>query len=232
MAQLLEADYRVLRHDLRGAGQSAPTHEPFTMEDHAADLQRLIAETTLLPPRLIVGAAAGAAVAVTFAARHPSELAGLVLCAPALSVTPERQRYLAERTELAAREGMRAIVDQTLEKSFPPAAIHDAARYEAYRERFLHNDPISYGLANRALAESRADLLASSVSCPCLLLAGTHDSLRPLAHVQTVAASFSDATVEEIDSAHIMSEQAPEQLVQRILHFRDDVIRRRRRQHG
>jgi 3-oxoadipate enol-lactonase len=233
VAAALDDDFRILRYDLRGAGESARTNEPFAMEDQAADLEALIAETHLPPPFLFVGAAGGSAVAVTFAAHHQAIVKGLVLCAPALSVTTERRRYLQERSDLAAREGMRAIVDQTLEKSFPSVVIQDPARYQAYRDRFLKNDPVSYGFANRALAESTADRLASSVTCPCLLLAGRHDTLRPLDHVQTVAASFPNALVEELDSAHVMSEQAPAELARRILQFRDDIaLRGRPPEHG
>ncbi len=114
----LDDGFRVLRYDLRGAGQSGPVRTPFTMEDQAADLEALLADSKLPPPFLIVGAAAGSAVAVTFAARHPAAVSGLILCPPALNVTADRRRYLSERSELAAREGMTAIVDQTLDKSF------------------------------------------------------------------------------------------------------------------
>jgi 3-oxoadipate enol-lactonase len=220
----LEDRFRVLRYDLRGAGESDPVREPFTMEDHANDLERLIDASGLTSPFLIVGAAAGSAVAVTYAARHPADTSGLVLCAPALSVTPERRRYLTERSELAAQHGMQAIVDQTIEKSFPRVVIREMAPYQTYRARFLENDPVSYGLANRALAESTADTLASSVGCPILLLAGTHDSLRPPDHVRAVASSFPHAQVEELDSAHIISQQAPVELARRIIRFRDEAI--------
>ncbi|MGH9200275.1 MAG: alpha/beta fold hydrolase [Vicinamibacterales bacterium] len=217
-------DLRILRYDLRGAGESERASDPFTMEDQSTDLEVLIDETRLPPPYLIVGAAAGAAVAVIYAAHHPIAVKGLILCAPALSVTADRRRYLMERSELAARDGMRAIVDQTLEQSFPRLVIHDQARFQRYRERFLKTDPASYGLANRALAESTADRWASAVTCSCLLLAGTHDTLRPLDHVRVVAASFPNAQVEALDSAHIMSQQAPVELARRILRFRDEVI--------
>jgi 3-oxoadipate enol-lactonase len=220
----LDDSFRVLRYDLRGAGQSDPVRAAFTMEDQAADLEALVAASNLTPPFLIAGAAAGSAVAVIFAARHPAEVVGLILCPPALSVTSDRRRYLTERSELAAREGMRAIVDQTLDKSFPPVVIRDADRYRIYRERFLKNDSVSYGFANLALAESTADTFAQFVTCPVLLLAGKHDPLRPLDHVNGVAVRFPNARVEELDSAHIMSQQSPVELARRVTKFRDEVI--------
>jgi 3-oxoadipate enol-lactonase len=176
-------------------------------------------------PVLIAGQAAGSAIAVTFAVRHPDLVSGLVLCPPALSVTPDRRKYLADRSERARRDGMEAIVDQTLDASYPRSVIRDQDWYRAYRQQFLRNDALSYALGNGALAESTADRLATSVTCPCLLLAGTHDVLRPPDYVRAIARNFSNAFVDELNSAHIMSQQAPLELTDRIVRFRDDIMR-------
>ena len=81
-----------------GAPASPIRCTAFTMEDQAADLESLVAESNLSPPFLIVGAAAGSAVAVNIAARHPADVSGVILCPPALTVAPDRRRYLTERS--------------------------------------------------------------------------------------------------------------------------------------
>ncbi len=224
LVPMLDDRFRVLSYDLRGAGESEPVTKPYSMDDQANDLEGLVEASSLTPPFLIVGAAGGSAVAVTFAARHPEVVSGLILCPPALSVTPERSRYLNERSKLASREGMKAVVDQALEKSFPPSVIRNRDQYQTYRAHFLENDPVSYTLANRALCESTADELAASLRCPSLLLAGKHDSLRPLDHVRAVAATLPGASVEVMDAAHLVSQQAPEELARHIKRFHDDAI--------
>jgi pimeloyl-ACP methyl ester carboxylesterase len=55
-------------------------------------------------------------------------------------------------------------------------------------------------------------------------LAGKHDSLRPLDHVRAVAATLPSATVKVMDTAHLMSQQAPEELARHIKRFHDDAI--------
>ncbi len=56
-----------------------------SIRDHARDLSDLLAETGFGPVRAVLGVAAGAAIAVTFAAQGGAADA-LILCAPALSV--------------------------------------------------------------------------------------------------------------------------------------------------
>jgi len=221
---LVEREFDIVRYDQRGAGLSEKVRTPFSMADLAADLEAVIAANRLNPPVWVAGVAAGTAVAVAFAAKAHSGAAALVLCAPALSVEPDRRRYLAERSELAAREGMRAVIDATLERSFPEVVIRDRSLYENYRARFLANDPVAYGFANRALAESTVDTLVPMVACPCLLLAGAHDGLRPIAQVRALAARFPHASVEVLDSGHIMNVQAPADLAAQILRFRTAVV--------
>ena len=104
----------------------------------------------------------------------------------------------------------------------PPVVIRDAARYRTYREGFLKNDSVSYGFSNRALAESTADTFAPSgpvLSCwrgntIRFARSTTSRASQPVFHWR----------VEELDSAHIMSQQSPVNLARRILIFRDEVI--------
>ena len=216
---LLASQCRLLRYDHRGAGLSEKVRAPYAMADHVADLAALLEAAGLTPPLYLAGAAMGAAIAVAYAARHPDRVAGLILCAPALGVDADRRQYLIDRSLRAAHGGMRAVADDTLDRSYPPVVRRDPATYDTYRARFLANDPVSYGLANRAFADSTVAADAPSVTCPCLLLAGEYDGLRPAAQVRALAASIPHAGFELLDSGHLMSVQAPAALAARILRF-------------
>jgi 3-oxoadipate enol-lactonase len=219
VASLLESDFRVLRYDQRGAGLSEKVRTPFTIVDLVRDLESLIRAAELEPPYNIAGLAAGAGVALLFAHRHASEMGALILACPAIGVDANRRRYLAERSELAAREGMRAVVDSTLSRSYPDVVIRDRAIYDSYRARFLANDPVSYGLANRALAETKIDSIVEGVDTKCLVLAGMHDSLRPPDEIKALADRLPNAQFAEIDSAHLMHVQAPRALAESMQAF-------------
>ena len=215
----LEPDFRVLRYDQRGAGLSEKVRTPFTIGDLVRDLESLIRAAEIEPPYNIAGLAAGAGVALLFAHRHAPEMGALVLACPAISVDADRRRYLTQRSELAAREGMRAVVDSTLSRSYPEIVVRDRATYDSYRARFLANDPVSYGLANRAFAEANIESILEGVNTKCLVLAGMHDSLRPPDKVKALASRLPNAKFTLIDSAHLMHVQAPKALAESMQAF-------------
>lgn len=216
---LLPAGWRVLCYDQRGSGLSEKPRAPFSLNDHAADLEGLLAALGLKPPYHLAGIAAGAAIAVAFALACPNDVAALALCCPALTVPPERHSYLADRSALAAREGMRAIVDATLGRSFPERLRGDGHVYRTYRARFLANDPVTYGFANMALAGAQLQSRLDTISPPCLVLAGQHDLLRPPADVTMLATRIPGARYDVIESGHLMSVQAPAAMAQALTRF-------------
>jgi 3-oxoadipate enol-lactonase len=207
----LSRDFRILRYDQRGAGLSEKPRQPFTFADHVADLERVLDHADIAPPYRLLGLAAGAAIALAFAHKHPKDSAALVLCAPALSVSGERREYLATRTALAARDGMRAVEGDTLSRSYPQRyRERNPARFAVYRAAFLANDPVGYGHINMAFADSDIGDAITALRAPCLLLAGEHDALRPPDQVKATVSQIEGARFDVIDSGHIMPVQAPE----------------------
>lgn len=205
----LERRFRVLRYDQRGAGGSSRIEGTFSIDRQVEDIAALTAALGHDGPCHIAGVAIGAALAIRHAARHPDKVTSLVLACPAPGVSADRIDYLAARAAQVEREGMGATVDNTLGNSYPPEVIRDRAVYDAYRARFLANDPKSYAAINRAFAEFDAMPDLGSLRCPVLVLAGRHDRLRPPDYVKGIAARIAGAELREIDSGHIMPVQAP-----------------------
>ncbi|WP_315832263.1 alpha/beta hydrolase [Bradyrhizobium prioriisuperbiae] len=219
LVPLLTQRFRVLRYDQRGAGSSRAVHGRMTIEDHAADLAQLLAAVGFAPTCRITSVAAGAAIAVAFASRSDAAVPALALCAPALAVSPERRAYLVARSDDVRRNGMADIVESTLGRSYPDALRTDHHTYEAYRRRFLANDPVSYAEANMALATTRIAEALPGLTMPCLVLAGRHDLLRPPADVEATARAIPNATFATIDSGHLMPVQAPQAMAEHLLRF-------------
>ena len=220
----LQRDFRILRYDQRGAGLSEKPRRPFTFADHVSDLERVLDHAGIAPPYHLLGLAAGAAIAVAFAHKHPKDSVALALCAPALSVSADRRTYLEGRTALAARDGMRAVEGDTLSRSYPERyRERDPARFAVYRAAFLANDPVSYGHVNMAFADADVGEALRALRAPCLLLAGEHDGLRPPEQVKTIIAQIEGAKFDAIDSGHIMPVQAPEAMSQAVRSFFQSV---------
>lgn len=215
----LGPEFRVLRPDLRGAGLSEKVRMAFAMADQVTDLATVLDAARLPPPWRIAGVAAGAALAIAFAAAKPGQVAALALCCPAVGVDPGRRRYLLERADRAAAEGMRAIAETSLSRSYPVEIGPSPAVRAAYRARFLANDPVCYGLANRAFAGTALDDAIAGLRCRCLVLAGTQDRLRPPETVRALADRIAGARFKMIESGHLMPVQVPATLGPRLRRF-------------
>ncbi len=220
----LSSRFRVLRYDQRGAGMSEKPRRAFGLSAHVGDLTALLEARGIATPVLLVGVAAGAAVAIGYALARPGAVAGLVLCSPALTVAADRRSYLADRSALATQDGMRAVAEATLLRSWPPHLRVDGALYADYLARFLGNDPVGYGHANLALADADIEPRLGDVAVPCRVLAGRHDLLRPPTSVAAVASRIAGATYDVAeDSGHLMSVQAPGAVVAAILALQHQI---------
>ena len=220
LVPLLADDFRILRYDQRGAGLSEKPRQPFVFAEHVDDLERVIAAADVTPPFHLVGLAAGCAIAVAFAHKHPRDVARLALCAPALSASADRRVYFEKRVALAAREGMRAIAEDTLQRSYPSRyRDRDPQRFAQYRARFLAADPIGYGNINMAFIHVDSDAATKALRAPVLLLGGEYDALRPPDDVRAMLRDIPHAQCEIIDSGHIMPMQATDEMAERLRMF-------------
>lgn len=205
------ADFRILRYDLRGAGQSEVPAREYSVENgHLVDLHDLLKATDLKPPYHFAGAAAGSLVAVAFALKHPGQVASVSLLAAALGMSdPVRKQAFLDRSKLAIEKGMAVVTDAALTNSYPEIVRHDKARFERFRETMLKSDPRGWAYCNYALINSNLEDRLPELGVPVQFLAGRHDSLRTPALVKELAAKVKDARFEEIDSGHFMHVQTP-----------------------
>jgi 3-oxoadipate enol-lactonase len=214
----LSERFRVLCYDQRGAGLSEKVRREFSLETQVEDLETLLGALGLAPPYHLVTVAAAAAQALLFMQRGEERVASLVLCNPAFGVDASRAGQLEERAAFAEREGMRAALAMTLDRSYPPA-LTDRATYETYRGHYLANDPVCFALANRVLARHNASHLVARIDCPTMVVAGRHDAVRPPAGSEEIARKIPGARFELIDSGHFMPVQAPGALRDLLLDF-------------
>jgi 3-oxoadipate enol-lactonase len=212
VAPRLAQRYRVLRYDQRGAGASEKVRNDFTNDTLVEDFEALARAAHLDPPYHFVTVAAAATQALRFLEKHPGQVGSLVLCNPAPGVDPSRAAALDERAAFAMREGMRAGLPTTLDISYPKT-LGEPADYEAYRGRYLGNDPVGFGLGFRTLARTNMLHMLPQVRCPAMVVAGKHDTVRPHAGTAELAKKIPGARFELIeDAGHFMPSQGPAQL--------------------
>src|SRR5437762_5117570 len=210
---------RVLRYDQRGAGLSEKVRKPFSNDDAVGDLEGVLTNTGLPPPYDFVCVAAASTQVLRFLERRGGDVRSVVLCNPAPGVDPARAGALVERAELAERDGIRGVMSITLDKSYPPD-LGDPAAHEAYRGRYLANDPVGFGLAHRMLAQTNMIYMLPQIKVPTMVVAGKHDTVRPPAGTEELAKKIPGARFELIEEAgHFLPTTGPKTLLRLLLDF-------------
>lgn len=212
VAPRLAARHRVLSYDQRGSGLSEKVRQEFSNDDLVADFEALAGQTGFASPYHFVTVAAAATQALRFLEKRPDRVSSLVLCNPAPGVDPSRAAALDERAAFAMREGMRASLPTTLSISYPET-LGEKAAYEAYRGRYLGNDPVGFGYGFRALARTNMLHMLPQIRCPTMVVAGRYDTVRPHAGTAELAKKIPGARFELIEAGHFMPTQGPEPLL-------------------
>lgn len=200
---------RILRFDWRGAGMSEKLRAPPTFDLLADDIAALLDALGITQKVALAGCAVGAGITLALALRHAARIAGVVAMGPATGVTPDRREATLARAASVEQLGMRGIVEQSFAASYPPVVRHDAEQFRKFRARWLANDPESFAAINRMLAESPLTGQLPGVVCPVLLLAGTHDPLRPPSAIEPLAARLPNARFTALETGHFMAVQTP-----------------------
>jgi 3-oxoadipate enol-lactonase len=216
----LSRRFRALRYDQRGSGLSEKVRGPITTELLVDDLRAVLGATALAPPYHFVAVAAATMQALIYMTRHPQDIASFVFRNPFTGADPSRVAALDERAALAEREGMRAAIALTLDKSWP-AHLGDRSAYAAYRGRYLAHDPVCFAAMNRAIARPNVGHLGKEIHRPVMVVAGRHDQVRPPAASEQFARSIPGARFELIDAVHMMPAQAPAALLALLEDFLD-----------
>jgi len=208
----LADNFRVLRYDQRGAGLTEKVRARFDNNTAVADLEGLLQELKLEAPYHLVAVAASTTIAVALQQKRPADVASLTLCNPAPGVDPSRAGALNDRADQAEREGIRAVLGITLDKSYPPE-LTDRETYETYRGRYLASDPVGFAHANRMLAGTNVTSLLPAINVPTMVVSGRQDTVRPLATSQELAGKIPNARFEAIDAGHFMPTTGPAALL-------------------
>lgn len=212
-------DWRVLRYDVRGAGMSEKIREPVTFDMMADDLQALLDTLGIGQPVALAGCAVGSGIALRFASRFPDRVSAIVAMAPATGIAPERRPATETRAAAIASHGPRGVIEESFAGSYPQEVRRNAEAYRRFRARWLGNDPESFAAIYRMLIASEIEADLPRITVPALLIAGTHDKLRPPTLVRTLLDRIPHARFAELDTGHFMAVQTPELVGAAIVEF-------------
>lgn len=206
VADQLAERCRVVTLDLRGFGQT-PLGEEFSIPSLADDLAA-VAKALGLTQFVLAGLSMGGYVALAYASRYESTLAGLSLIdTKAEADNPQQKLTRDKMIDLVRTSGSKAIADDMLGKMISEQTIRTAPQTVRQLRGIMEACPpktIETALAAMRDRPSYVGLL-SSLKVPLQVIVGEKDEITPPAVAKTVAAEATDADLTIIPNAGHMS---------------------------
>jgi len=202
MPALQAAGARVVRIDLRGCGESAPSAGPALMEHLAGDVAGLL-DVLGIERAAFVGHSVGGYVLFAFFRMYTERVSGIALIATHVAAdasdSPAQRELAAARAGMAEameRDGtMTATVDSYLPRYLAPSAYRAKPELvERLRAIMERQNPqgcaqLQRGMSVRVASE---DLL-EDVAVPALVIAGSEDAYLAPTALERIADAISDA---------------------------------------
>ncbi len=215
----LEKEFRVLRYDQRGFGFSEKVRE-LTFEGVVADLAALLDALRITAPVHVAGCAMGSDFSAGFAARHPERVAKLAVASPLAGSNVGRGAQSVERAALVEREGIRAAMKASHDRSYPERfRALDRERFQRYQARWVCNTPATFTAAARMMSTVDLTPEYAKIKVPTLVIGGKHDMQRPPEMAQRVANAIPGAKYVLADTGHFMNLETPQLFVDTVLPF-------------
>lgn len=200
-AEILRGEFRVIRPDLRGLGESSVPTGPYPMERLADDLAGLL-DAVGIERATLVGHSLGGYVAMAFYRRYAARVRAIALVSSRVqSDTPEVARMRFEFADRMQREGMRPFADFALPLFFAERTYEERPDIvRRVRDMVSSCDPRGAAEMYRGMATrpSSEDLLAK-IDRPFLVVTGTSDALIPPALQKYAADAVGHARYLELE---------------------------------
>jgi 3-oxoadipate enol-lactonase len=201
--------FRVLRYDPRGHGQSSPTPGPYSIELLAKDVIALL-DALELDRVHFCGLSMGGMIGMWLGVNAPERIRKLALCNTGAKIgTPEGWNA---RIDAVQKNGMKSVASATVERWFTPAFRAKAPATVASIQKMLE-EANAEGYAGCAAAVRDFDFReqVSKIRLPTLVISGAHDPGTPPADGRFLAQQIPGARYAELSAAHLSNVEAQNQ---------------------
>lgn len=213
--------YHLIGYDKRGHGLSDAPPAPYTLQDHASDLEALL-DYLGVASAVLVGISVGGMIALELARSRPERVAALVLCDTGARIgTVESWNA---RIEAIRSQGLDEVALGVIERWFTPAFFQQRPAEARGYYNMLSRTPVE-GYIGTCMALRDADLrpYISQVQQPSLVLCGEADPSTPPALSEELSRGLG-ARLELIpEAAHLPCIEQPQQVGQQIQVFLQEL---------
>lgn len=219
----LRSEFRVIRLDFRGHGESAVAPPPYTLADFASDVHVLIGHLAVGPAH-VVGLSLGGMVAQVLALEYPRDVRSLVLAATLCTLPAEARAAMRARGEAAEQGGMPAVIQPTLERWFTPGFLNSPLVARC-RERLLADDVGGWAATWRAIADLNTLPRLGEIRVPALVTTGDADLSTPVPAARVIADHIPGAILRVMPGApHMGPFERPDLFNPLVLDFLRSVV--------
>jgi 3-oxoadipate enol-lactonase len=204
----LKSSYRILRYDQRGHGGTQATPGPYSFDLLVADVIALL-DMLGIKRAHFCGLSMGGMTALFLAQRHADRFDRIIACDCGPASTPASAQQWKERIDIAAKDGIGALVEPTIGRWFPPDFVAAKPPVLDKVRQMIRTTPIA-GFSGCAQALSDYDLRPglAGIDRRTLLIVGTKDAT--LAGIRQIKEAVPGAALVELEGAgHISNVEQP-----------------------
>jgi len=213
----LTRHFRVLRYDTRGHGLSAVTPGPYTNEQLAGDVVRLL-DVLGIERAHFCGLSMGGMVGMWLGAHAPGRVGRLVLCDTAPQIGSAE--FWRGRISSVLDGGMAAITEVILERWFTPGFRSRAPEaVERTRQMLLQSPPQGYAACCAAVRDANETPTLDRIRARTLVITGAQDPATTPADGRLIAARIPGARYVELEASHLSNIETAPEFNQTLLEF-------------
>lgn len=199
--KVLEADFHVLRYDMRGHGDSEVTQGAYSLEMLGRDVVGMLAALQIDKAHF-VGLSIGGMIGQGLGLNHADRLLSLTLCDTALVLPEEAKPLFRERMDLAGSQGMAALAEGTLARWFTPPFLKEAHPMVKRIRAQIEATPVEgfVGCSHAIMALDYKDRLAA-IDLDTLIIVGEDDPGTPVSAAEAIHAEIRNSQLKVLPSA-------------------------------
>lgn len=201
---VLEPDYRVIRLDMRGHGDSDAPAGPYTMDQLADDVIGVMDQLGIEKAHW-VGLSIGGMYGQSLLLRYPERFTSAALCDTASFMPPPAIDAWDERIGIIKAGGLKSILDMTMERWFTkPFIAANSPEFQSVRAQMERADLDGYIGCVDAIKGLNFIERLPEISHPVLLIVGREDGATPVEASEAIHERIQDSDLVILeDASHI-----------------------------
>lgn len=213
----LERKFRVVRYDMRGHGETSVTPGPYTIEQLARDVVRLL-DALHLDRVHFCGLSMSGMIGMWLGMNAAARLDKLVLCNTAARIGTAE--VWNARIDTVRKSGMKAIAPAVIDRWLTPEFCKRSPTATAALLQMLEDaPPEGYAACCAAVRDFDQREGVATIRVPTLVITGSHDPATPPADGRFLAEHIPGAQYLELNASHLSNVEAPEQFTAEIVRF-------------